>query len=199
MLQQYGPDTDELLRRMANSKDKTLYLNNLNITHLPTLPTDLEFLFCNETPIKSLPELPESLLVLNIRSTNISRLPEKLPPKLHRLVCSYTSIEYLPPLPNSIYCIYMVRTRITSLPNIPWNLVSFLCDGSPLLNPPKHSEIHNLCKGYIERLKEEQRYKLRRQTRTRRIKEELIAAVLHPDRIGPLIEQYGFEVLDWGI
>lgn len=31
------------------------------------------------------------------------------------------------------------------------------------------------------------------------IKEELIMTVLHPDRIGPMIERYGLEVLEWGV
>ena len=42
-------------------------------------------------------------------------------------------------------------------------------------------------------------YKQRVKEQTNIFKEELMMNVLHPDRIGPMIEKYGLEVMEWGI
>jgi hypothetical protein len=42
-------------------------------------------------------------------------------------------------------------------------------------------------------------FKLRCKTRTDTYKEELMMVVFHPDRIGPMIERHGLEVMEWGI
>jgi hypothetical protein len=40
---------------------------------------------------------------------------------------------------------------------------------------------------------------VRAMTQTRQFKEELVAAVMHPDRVGPMIDKYGIDVLEWGM
>ena len=143
----YGPDTEELLRRIAACKDKwyefgkstTLNVSFLQIRSLPPLPRYLEFLICYETPLEELPDLPEGLLTLQCDMTQLRRLP-KLPVCLKTLICSnirtlqelpalpqglevleccLTGIGELPPLPSSLKTLYCNFTQITDLPDLP--------------------------------------------------------------------------------
>jgi len=61
----YGPDTDEMLRRMNTIENNTLILNDLAIHSLPDLPAGLQRLYCYNTELTSLPELPAGLQRIN--------------------------------------------------------------------------------------------------------------------------------------
>lgn len=59
----YGPDTEELLKRIQNC-NADLDVVGLHITSLPELPAGLQRLDCSRTQITSLPELPATLQFL---------------------------------------------------------------------------------------------------------------------------------------
>ena len=56
----HGPDTAELLRRIAAATTE-LNVEGLDITSLPDLPAGLQILNCSYTSITSLPALPSGL------------------------------------------------------------------------------------------------------------------------------------------
>lgn len=198
----HGPDTDELLRRMADLQNNTLDIHNLNITSLPILPSSLERLHCSQTPITSLPmlpsdltelycwntpitslpPLPSSLKILSCRNTQITSLPI-LPSNLKRLYCSHTPITSLPILPSGLEELWCWNTQITSLPELPSSLKELYCSNTPLLLQRGENES---IKDYNARwrvLREELASKNRCQERCQIIKEELIMEVMHPRRI----------------
>lgn len=67
----YGPDTEELLRRVANIQNGMLNVSYLNITSLPTLPSGLQILYCYNTPLTRLPDLPSGLQQLYCSNTHL--------------------------------------------------------------------------------------------------------------------------------
>ena len=104
----HGPDTEELLRRLANvrqlyetSEPTELNIYGLRITSLPELPSYLTQLWCSQTQITQLPPLPASLRRLDCANTQITNLPS-LPSSLEMLSCRNTQITELPPLPDSL-------------------------------------------------------------------------------------------------
>ncbi len=131
----HGPDTEELLRRIANATTQ-LNISILNITSLPKLPDGLEILHCHNTRITSLPNLPARLQELDCHDTQITSLP-KLPDGLRELDCSYTQITSLPKLPDGLRNLYCLDTRITSLPELPRGLDLLDCQGTQITSLPK--------------------------------------------------------------
>lgn len=160
-LNAYGPDTGKLLRRIKMSKDGYLDVSELNITSLPTLPSGLHYLVCENTPLTSLPKLPRSLRGLYCNNTPLTSLPE-LPSTLKRLFCNNTLLTTLPELPD---------------------LEALSCDNTRIALQREEEES---IRDYILRLRvwiEELAMKKRNQERCFAVKEELMAAAWHPNRI----------------
>ena len=170
----HGPDTDELLRRVADATTR-LDVSGLNITSLPDLPSDLKRLDCNNTQLTSLPTLPSSLVWL---------------------ICSYTSITSLPTLPSGLIYLDCYFTNITSLPTLPSSLIYLYCFYNSLrIYQNKNESIHD----YEQRwkpIREEDASKKRCQDRCFAIRNELMAAAWDPKRVEKWLEIGGFELYD---
>lgn len=212
----HGPDTEELLRRIANIQNGQLTVNGLNITSLPPLPSDLKILKCSHTritsipelpfgfealncfstPITSLPELPSTLEGLNCAGTQITSLPDSLPPNLEELYCDYTEVTTLPKLPPTLKYLSCNYTQITVLPELPSNLQAFACHHTPLIIPKRDGEKYAGYNARWNEWREEQASKKRCQERSKAIHEELVAAAWAPSRVEKWIEIGGFDLLD---
>jgi Leucine-rich repeat (LRR) protein len=220
----YGPDTEELLRRIANIKDNKLNICSLRITSLPDLPLSLQDLNCSHTLLTQLPSLPPRLMYLDCSFTHITKLPP-LPSTLIQLYCCHTPITELPELPNELTYLKCSDTFIKRIPHLPSTLIMLFCKNEGIIDIPQECppELHLLLcrefptflprnnKGYLydvqQRWREwrvyqrgqwikEELSKHRIQKRSRLLKEDLVAAVWHPRRVEKLVEQHGMEVLD---
>jgi hypothetical protein len=89
----HGPDTAELLRRIANIHDNKLDVSGLNITSLPDLPSELQKLYCSNTNLTILPALPSGLQILECANTNITTLLD-LPSGLQKFWCDNTLLVW---------------------------------------------------------------------------------------------------------
>ena len=240
----HGPDTEELLRRLANvrhywyeiQKLTELNIYGLQITSLPELPSYLKKLCCSHTQIPKLPSLPSSLVALGCHSTQITELPP-LPDSLREIYCSHTQITKLPSLPSSLSVLSCHNTQITELPQLPASLLELGCQNTlitglpplpssltwlgcsniqitelpPLPDSMQYLSCNNcpnllikpmegeIIQAYEERwkpIREERDSKKRCQDRCLTVKEELMAAAWHPDRVEKWLEIGGFELLD---
>jgi Leucine-rich repeat (LRR) protein len=176
----HGPDTEELLKRI-NSLNKyrwiknikkyecQLILNGLNITSIPKLPSNIQYLVCSNTPITELPELPPNLIGLECDNTLITSLP-KLPPNLVLLSCSHTKLTELPELPKTLEGLYC-----------PFRAFSIKNENKYFHKDNENIYIYEAdnIKEYYQRWKEEQ-IKNRCQERCAIIKKELILKIWHP-------------------
>ena len=144
----HGPDTEELLRRIAtynslpmrllrylNLRKNILDVSVLRITSLPTLPPGLQNLECKYTHLTSLPDLPVGLQRLYCYGTQITCLPA-LPVGLQKLLCFNTPITSLPKLPHTLQELICYNTQITSLPELPAGLRYLSCWDTPLRSLP---------------------------------------------------------------
>ena len=212
----HGPDTEELLRRVANIRNGELNLVQLNITTLPDLPSGLQKLYCSYAALTSLPELPSSLKVLWCTSMPLTSLPE-LPSGLEELYCRNTQLTTLPDLPSGLTKLDCSNTRLISIPELPRGLTLFNCYNTqirilPELPPSldflscnnnsslilkrainEHIPHYNL---RWRAWREEEAAKKRAQERSRAIKEELVAAAWAPKRVEKWLEVGGFELLE---
>jgi Leucine-rich repeat (LRR) protein len=158
----HGPDTEKLLQRIANIKNDTLDVSDLDITSFPILPSSLQKLRCRYClNLKSLPKLPSSLKKLDCHNTKITSLPE-LPSNLQELDCMFT--------------------KITSLPELPSSLQKLDCDYAPLIIQRNfretYAEYNNRWNTYREN-----ETKKRHKARCDILKEELVAKYYSPENI----------------
>ena len=134
---QHGPDTPELMRRIARSATTNMLdLTNLIITSLPPLPPTLTDLNIFHTQITSLPQLPTTLKRLNVSRTPLTSLPP-LPPTLNRLYLVDIPITSLPQLPPTLEALDISRTQITSLPQLPTTLRWLNVSNTPITSLPQ--------------------------------------------------------------
>jgi Leucine-rich repeat (LRR) protein len=131
----HGPDTPELLERMATIEENTLYVSDLHITSLPELPEGLKKLYCSDTRIRVLPKLPSTLTLLSCYNTPLTELPE-LPSGLILLSFYGTHISRLPELPDGLTHLIGYKTRLESLPKLPSSLIRLWVDTTPLTALP---------------------------------------------------------------
>lgn len=190
----HGPDTEELLRRIANIQNGELVVDELNITSLPDLPSGLQKLYCSRTRLTTLPELPSRLQRLWCSNTiTLTTLPD-LPSGLQELYCNNTSLTILPDLPSGLQILWCANTNITTLLDIPSSLRVFWCDNTTLIRGETES-----VETYNQRWRawrEEQAAKRRAKERCAIIKEELVAAAWAPKRVEKWLEVGGFELLE---
>ena len=113
----HGPDTDELLRRIA-AGDTRLNNYDMEITSLPaTLPLNLLHLNINDIQLTELPPLPHGLQTLNVYSNQLTRLPA-LPNTLISLFCGYNQLTALPDLPATLKQLACDKNQLTVLPTL---------------------------------------------------------------------------------
>jgi Leucine-rich repeat (LRR) protein len=203
----HGPDTEELLTRIANVQNGALNLSSLNITSLPELPCELQGLWCSYTHLTSLPDLPSGLTVLECFNTPLTTLPE-LPSHLEWLWCANTRITCLPTLPSRLRVMDCSNTQLTSLPDLPPSLNWLNCSNTQLTSlPDLHSGLQRLLcsktpltlqRGDGEPIadynarwrvwREEEASKKRCHERSLAIKENLVAECWRPERVEKLLE-----------
>jgi hypothetical protein len=118
-----------------NNVNATLYLDDLNLRELPTLPPNLQKLDCTDNQLTSLPELPNNLIQLSCGTNQITTLPI-LPNTLKYLYCSDNQLTNLPSLPNSLQELYCNTNVLTSLPDLPNSLIQLLCENNLLTTLP---------------------------------------------------------------
>jgi hypothetical protein len=182
------------------NKPRILNVSGLRIHSLPELPDDLEYLNCSFTGVCSIPALPKTLKGLKCFSMQLSHLPPlpegleflncdntfmkvipKLPKSLKKLGCSITSITWLPELPPELEVLLCNKTYLTMLPELPPTLKVLECGRNAL---PIHPKPRESIQHYNKRLEAYRCTERMQRTvmRTKRFKQELIAATWHPDR-----------------
>jgi Leucine-rich repeat (LRR) protein len=161
-----------------------LYINRSQIAKLPPLPSRLDILRCENMPLLTeLPELPDTLDSLCISDTRISKLPDRLPARLRLIYMENTPIRKLPAvLPEWLRIIGLYPAK-----NMP--LTHYL---PALIDEVERGQAHHYHarvtrhQQFVEQLPEvfEKRESRRRSTqRCKAIKEDLMAATWHPDRV----------------
>ena len=118
---------DEAFDRIRVWGDGALFLSQLDLTTLPTLPPTLRILICsgNEN-LTSLPSLPLTLECLYCDNNRLDSLPP-LPPGLEILNCSGNPLQTLPPLPDGLIELRCRNTMLTVLPKLPASLRYLMC------------------------------------------------------------------------
>lgn len=164
--EQYGPDTEQLLRKMRASVEY-LNVNGLRIHSLPPLPGELKILKCSDTQITELPELPRGLRSLD---------------------CSDTPLTSLPELPESLEFLAFVNTRIQILPRLPKDIEFLLYGNSPLLLKVRMGETNQAYRARWNAWWDEKESMERLQARCAAVKEDLIAAAWAPARVERWLE-----------
>ena len=89
-----------------------------NLTALPTLPQQLEFMNCSDNQIGTLPALPDSMTGLFCNNNPLSCLPV-LPNTMENISCSGTSITCLPNIPTSLMNVTGVSTTVCNVNTAP--------------------------------------------------------------------------------
>lgn len=122
------------LERFINVK--TLRCTSCKLTTLPTLPPNLEILYCKYNELTNLPDpLPPTLIELNCGVNQLTTLPP-LPPTLKQLVCHENKLTTLPPLPPTLIELECQRNQLTTLPPLP-PLIKLNCGYNQLTTLPE--------------------------------------------------------------
>jgi hypothetical protein len=197
---------------------KELLLTGNTITVLENLPPNLETLICNLNKIHTINNLPKSLkrLVINYNQLKtLDNLPSNLeyldcadnklemiqsfPLNLKDLNCSCNCLKNLPNLPKNLKKLYVEYNYLTSLPPLNEGLitVSYHNNSIGLLNYVPYSletifndtqKPNKFIFSYLETLRSTAE-KQRCMNRTRKIKEELMMKVWHPDNLEKWLAQ----------
>lgn len=179
------------LPTLPSTLEKLILIETL-ITELPLLPSTLKKLYINplhNLGITQLPPLPPTLVYLScITNYSLTELPP-LPSSLQKLYCGWTQITELPPLPDSLLEFGCQNTLLTELPSLPSSLTWLNCSDCPnlIIQRTEGESIQDYNKRW-EEWREEQLSNTRCQSRCLAIKEELIAAAWHPDRVEQWLE-----------
>lgn len=183
---QHGPDTEELLKRIADC-DTKLRVNNLRIHSLPELPVRIQELYCHNTPLTSLPELHEGLISLDCDDTPMTSLSQ-LPTTLKFLCCSCTKLTSLPELPTGLIELAINDTQISLLPELPVSLLKLYTWDTSLLIQRNIGEPLKDYKSRWATWREEQASKKRIQERAKVLKEEIAMEAWKPERLEKWLE-----------
>lgn len=171
-----GPDTERAyaeVRRVSRPYAiGSVYLTDMEITGLPDMPANLDTLMVEGCTLRRITRLPTGLTRLFLRRCpSLEDLPTDLPAGL------LVSIQDCPMLP----VVYNYQTTT--------DMLGF----DYQLNTDESSKAF---KAAWAAHKEEKRLKREAKVFCYRIREELVAAVMHPRRIEALIEAVGLEAID---
>jgi hypothetical protein len=133
--QMYGPDTYELIDRIAKITDDTLDISGLRVTGLPPLPHTLKNLWCSFTLITRFRSLPAGLEDITCENCPLVELPV-LPKGLRKLICNFTPLTSLPELPPNLKLLSCNNTKIKEFPTLPKGLTSLFCQSSLVTTLP---------------------------------------------------------------
>ncbi|GAA4017482.1 hypothetical protein [Actimicrobium antarcticum] len=106
------------IRPVIESGEKTLILEEGNLTSLPLLPQGLKRLAIGTNHLTSLPTLPLGLTELSADSNRLTSLPT-LPSGLTELSADNNKLTSLPTLPNGLTKLRAFGNQLTSLPKLP--------------------------------------------------------------------------------
>jgi hypothetical protein len=98
---------------------------------LPTLPQNLEYLFCVDNQLTCLPSLPKNLQELYCNDNQLSLLPN-LSENLKILCCYNNQLTCLPTFPQNLEELYCINNQLHVLPNLPQNLEEIDCFNNPI-------------------------------------------------------------------
>lgn len=127
-----------------------------NLTKLPRLPQELEFLSLDGNKIDSLSQLPPTLKRLLVDDNNLKGLPDslpeglewlfcqrnrlsmvnRLPQHLKRLSCAFNQITNLPSLGDTLEDLNCAFNKLISLPYLPMKLKYLVCDSNQITHLP---------------------------------------------------------------
>jgi hypothetical protein len=158
-----------------------------SLTTLPSLPSRLTSLCIHSEHINILPPLPNSLRYLILRKTNLRKLPE-LPDSLEIFSCQKSLLRDIPPTCSSTLQMlfsdnYYFRNKLSS-------------------RQESSSDYLSCIATFRERLKdimcavEKREARLRTVKRCKEIKERLMAATWHPDRVIDWCDPRAFDYED---
>jgi Leucine-rich repeat (LRR) protein len=105
------------------------------ITILPILPANLQYLNCGYNKLTNLANLPSPLTSLSCYYNQLVALPT-LPNKLQQLYCYNNQLTVLPTLPNSFQYLNCGYNKLTILPTLPSSLISLYCYNNQLTTLP---------------------------------------------------------------
>lgn len=184
-----------------------------SVKTIPTLPLHLQRLNCASTQVEYLPSLPQTLISLNIYNSQLKELPALPEVFLTTLMCGKTNLTEFPSLPNSLHTLDCSETRITKLPQLPQNLIVLDMYKTPIRELPERFPeslqwltayqmllpdklIEETPNDYVVRVKKFQQFiatlkpimeehicRRRCIARCKAVKEELMAATWHTDRV----------------
>lgn len=176
------------------------------LSSLPSLPETLKHINIMDTSssLTTLPPLPSALRSLVVCSDHIDTL-QPLPNNLRLLLINNTKISKLPALPDSLSILSCKNTVIRDMPSTCSSTMDMLFDGNYYFRD-KHASRHESSRDYLsciatfrERLKdimsaaEERESRLRTVKRCKEIKERLMAATWHPDRVLDWCDPHAFD------
>ena len=169
------------LERIRNWVPGTrLDLFYLQLTSLPVLPNTLTILTCSCNSLTSLPTLPDTLTELHCCENELTSLPT-LPDTLKVLNCSENKLTLLPTLPDTLECLNCWNNQLTSLPSLPVTLTWLSSYGNKIPTRMFGEGIPDFSKRICVWEAEESRMRI--QTATGQIKEELMMNRWSPARI----------------
>jgi len=161
-----------------------------------TIPAPVE-IFVSDLYFNKL-NLPETLLVLDLWFDNITDFEFNMPPKIEEIVLIDANIKnknLMELFPNNVkysYCECLLDG--TPLSTLIYKLYTKYFSDKPSdmtngINHRYHKTFINKIKEYEERIAQGRAFRLA-------IKEELVAAVWHPDKVEKLINAYGIDIID---
>lgn len=182
------------LPELPNALTYLSYHHYESYVKLPKLPNTLTHIYISNNPLVELPDLPNSLLVLDVHNTDITELPEHLPEDLMFLYISGTKIKRLPDiLPERIRRLsYYFTTDI-------FHYLPMYIDLNEFSNPHEYHKRVKTFEKNIKNIKQElELYISKKRTvkRCKAIKERLMAATWHPDRVLDWCDPKAFDYED---
>jgi Leucine-rich repeat (LRR) protein len=107
---------------------------------LPTLPQNLQELYCSYNELTYLPTLPQNLQRLSCSSNQLTSL-QTLPQNLKVLCCYNNQLTCLPSLPQKLEDLYCFDNQLHVLPNLPQNLKTLYCYNNPISEIVKYTSL----------------------------------------------------------
>lgn len=131
-----NPLTNIPLGSLPNSV-KDLAIGNCNLSQLPVLPPNLDYLSCIQNNISSISNLPSSLTKLfasnNPSLTTVTNLPDSMV-NVYLENCAISFIDSFPTFCSS--ALKLSNNNLTSIPNFPQNVFDIRLDNNNITTVP---------------------------------------------------------------